>query len=168
MNLKPISAIAAIALTSACATNPNKISAAYVSPLKYENYDCQQIAMEMDAVQRKGNQLFQTLKGRNTNDKWMMGVGLAVAWPALFFLKGKNGQLQGEYAQLKGEYDALQTSAVRKKCGMGQSTTAESTVPATTVVPTATATPVAARPSPYCTLEPGTTCGGVSVVTPKN
>lgn len=134
-----VPALAVLAMTSACATHPNKISAAYVSPLKYNAYDCDQIAMEQAAIERKANTLYQTLKGRNTNDKWMMGVGLAVAWPALFFMKGKNGQLQGEYAQLKGDYDALQTAMVQKKCGVAPATVMAPVVPATSTAQTTSA-----------------------------
>jgi len=68
-----------LATASACATNPDKISAAYVSPLQYEGYDCQQIGMEQAGIEQRTNVLYQKLKGRNTHDKWMMGVGLVVA-----------------------------------------------------------------------------------------
>ncbi len=37
-------------LLTACASNPDKIDAAYVSLLKYRDFDCDQIAMEMDYV----------------------------------------------------------------------------------------------------------------------
>lgn len=107
---------AASLMLSACATSPNKISAAYVSPMKYDSFDCGQIAVEQAGVEQRTNALYHSLKKRNTNDKWMMGVGMLVAWPALFFLKGNNGVQNAEYAQLKGEYDALRHTSVAKKC----------------------------------------------------
>jgi len=108
--------VGASLMVSACATSPSKISAAYVSPMKYQNHDCQQIGIEQASIEQRTNVLYHSLKKRNTSDKWMMGVGLVVAWPALLFLKGNNGAQNSEYAQLKGDYEALRTSSVAKKC----------------------------------------------------
>lgn len=108
--------LAATLILSGCATSPNKISAAYVSPAKYQSFDCSQVAAEQAGVEQRTNALYHSLKKRNTNDKWMMGVGMLVAWPALFFLKGNNGVQNAEYAQLKGEYEALRNASVAKKC----------------------------------------------------
>lgn len=101
-----------------CASNPNKIDAAYVSPMKYKDYDCQQIAMEMDYVSERTNTLYQRLKSERTKDNWQMGAGLLIFWPALFFLEGGDGPEAAEYAQLKGEFEALRTNSVEKKCGL--------------------------------------------------
>lgn len=43
-----------------------------------------------------------------------MGVGLVLFWPALFFLAGDDRS--DELGRLKGEYEALETSAIQKKC----------------------------------------------------
>ena len=102
----------------ACASNPNDIDAAYVSPLKYKDYDCDQLAMEMDYVGQRTTKLYQRLKDERTADNWQMGVGLVLFWPALFFLEGGDGPEAAEYAQLKGEYEALRDNAVTKKCGI--------------------------------------------------
>ena len=109
-------AAAAIISLSACASSPKKISATYVSPMKYQNHDCQQIGLEQANVEQRTNVLYHSLKKRNTNDKVMMGVGLLVVWPALLFLKGNNGAQNVEYAQLKGDYDALRNASVARKC----------------------------------------------------
>lgn len=106
----------AILLSTSCASNPKKIGAAYVSPLKYKDYDCDQIALEMDHISRRTTELYHSLKADNTADKWQMGVGLIVFWPALFLLEGGDGPEAAEYAQLKGEYEALRQVAVEKKC----------------------------------------------------
>ena len=101
-----------------CATNPNKIEAVYVSPLKYKDYDCDQIAMEQGSVERRTNELYHSLKKEASKDSAQMGVGLLLFWPTLFFLEGGDGPQAAEYAQLKGEYRALQDVAVQKKCGI--------------------------------------------------
>ena len=101
-----------------CATPPNKIAAQYVSPLKYKNYDEDQIIMEMDHIGRRTNELYSSLKKKANADKAQMGVGLLLFWPTLFALEGGDGPEATEYARLKGEYEALRTVAVQKKIGL--------------------------------------------------
>lgn len=108
-------ATAAIALAG-CATAPQKISAAHVSPIKYQSYDCEQIGLEQATVEERTSNLYHSLKKRNNSDKWVMGGGLLLFWPALFFLKGDNDAENAEYAQLKGEYEALRSVSVQRKC----------------------------------------------------
>lgn len=102
----------------ACASNPDKIDAAYVSPLKYKDYDCDQLALEMDYVGQRTTQLYQRLKSERTADNWQMGVGLVLFWPSLFLLEGGDGPEAAEYAQLKGEFEALRDNSVQRKCGI--------------------------------------------------
>ena len=107
-----------VAMVAGCASNPNKIEAAYVSPLKYKDYDCDQIAMEMDYISARTNRLYQNLKKERNADNLQMTAGLLVFWPALFFLEGGDGPEATEYAQLKGEHEALRQQSVSKKCGV--------------------------------------------------
>lgn len=102
---------------SACATQPNEIAAAYVSPIQYQNYNCEQIGMELRRVTRRANELHGTLKDTADNDAGQMGVGLILFWPALFFLEGGDGPQAQEYARLRGERDALEQAAIMKNCG---------------------------------------------------
>lgn len=118
MRLTYLGVIAALVMLSGCASNPDKIDAAYVSPLKYKDYDCDQLAMEMDYVGQRTNKLYARLKKERTADNVQMGVGLLVFWPALFFLEGGDGPEAAEYAQLKGEYEALRDNAVQRKCAI--------------------------------------------------
>ena len=116
--MKKIALIIFSATLASCASNPDKIDAAYVSPIKYQNYDCDQIALEMDYVGQRTNQLYQRLSAERKADNWQMGVGLVLFWPSLFFLEGGDGPEASEYAQLKGEFEALRTNSVQKKCGI--------------------------------------------------
>ena len=102
---------------AACATSPDKISTAYVSTLKYEAYNCRQIALEMDNVTRRTTQLYVNLEKAADTDAAQMGIGLILFWPTLFFLEGGDGPQAAEYAQLKGEFRALETVSVQKECG---------------------------------------------------
>ena len=101
-----------------CASSASEISAAYVSPTKYMNYDCSQINMEKSEVERRVNELYYKVEKRAKNDRAAMGVGMVLFWPLLFFLKGDSPEA-AEYAQMKGEYDALRSISVQKKCGTG-------------------------------------------------
>lgn len=106
-----------LALTG-CATEPNEISASSVSTLQYEDYSCKQIAMELDRVERKSNELYYRLDKTASNDNAQMAVGMILFWPALFFLEGGDGPEAAEYARLKGELEALERVSIRKKCGI--------------------------------------------------
>lgn len=105
-------------LLSACAVSPKKIEAIYVSPLKYAKHDCDQIAMEMDHIGRRTQELYRRLKNESDTDRWQGILGLLVFWPSLLFLEGKNSREADEYARMKGEYEALRQNAVEKKCSI--------------------------------------------------
>ncbi len=112
--------IAAICITcslSGCAANSNQIATAYVSPLQYQSYSCEQLAAESGRIHGRASQLAGQLDQASTNDKAIMGVGLILFWPALFALSGSKGQ-EAEFARFKGEYDAVHQAAILKNCGL--------------------------------------------------
>lgn len=124
-------------LASGCATSSDKITAAYVSPMQYQSYDCDQIAAEGSRLSQRVMALQGQVDKAASNDKALTGVGMILFFPVLFALGGNQAQ-EAEYGRLKGEYEALQQTAVLKKCtGMV----------AAAPVPTAAAiTPVKATP----------------------
>lgn len=101
-----------------CATSPDKIPAQYVSPLIYKDYDEDQIVHEMDHIGRRTGELYASLKKKATGDKWQMGLGLLLFWPALFALEGGDGPEAQEYARLRGQYEALRQVAIQKKINL--------------------------------------------------
>lgn len=105
---------ASIAL-GGCATASKDIAAAYVSPMQYQGYDCEQLASESQRIQARVMQLSGRLDAAASNDKTIAGVGIVLFWPALFALGGTKQQ-EADYARLRGEYDAVQQSAILKKC----------------------------------------------------
>ena len=115
---KSLVCLVATILLFGCATPPNKIAAQYISPLKYKDYDEDQIVLEMDHIGRRTNELYHSLKKKANTDKAQMGLGLILFWPALFALEGGDGPEATEYARLKGEYEALRTVAVQKKISL--------------------------------------------------
>ena len=66
-------------------------------------------------LQTRVNQLGGRLDEAASNDKAIGVVAAILFWPALFALGGVKTQ-EAEYAHLKGEADAIQQSAVIKKC----------------------------------------------------
>lgn len=98
-----------------CAKKPEKIATAYVSPLMYKDYDCDQILQEMDHVSRRTVELYESINKTATKDAWMMGIGVVLFWPTLFAIEG-NGPEATEYARLKGEYEAMREASIQKKC----------------------------------------------------
>lgn len=99
------------------ATASKDIAANYVSPMQYQSYDCEQLASETGRIQVRVNQLGGRLDEAASNDKAIGVVGAILFWPALFALGGTKQQ-EAEYSRLKGEYDAIQQTAIVKKCSI--------------------------------------------------
>jgi hypothetical protein len=87
--------------------------------MQYSSMDCDQIRGEMLRVSGQVRILTGKQLRKHKNDQIAMGVGLVIAWPALFFLIG--GDKREELAEMKGQYDALGAAGQQLKCG----TTAE-------------------------------------------
>jgi len=103
---------------AACSSTPDKVSAQYVSPLHYQAYDCDQIGMELRRVNRRLIEVTGAQQKEADKDAVAMGVGLVLFWPALFFLAGDDHA--AELGRLKGEYEALESSAIQKRCDIAQ------------------------------------------------
>lgn len=111
-----IAGILLVASLSGCASSPDKMAAAYVSPIQYQDYDCTQVGSELTRVSRRAQELYGRLDKTASNDAAQMAVGMVLFWPALFFLEGGDGPEAAEYARLKGERDALEQVAIQKHC----------------------------------------------------
>ena len=116
MKTKLITAILAASIATGCTTSPKNIGAAYVSPLKYQNYTCDQLASEHAAIEQRVSSAYGHLKKESSKDKWATGVGIVLFWPALLFLAGNDHAKEAEYAQLKGNYEAVQQSMIQHNC----------------------------------------------------
>ncbi len=115
--MKRIFAVAVFVL-GACASQPEEIATAYVSPLHYKNFDCEQLEMEAERVSRRALELHAILKDTADTDELQMGVGLILLWPTLFFLEGGDGAAAMEYARIKGERDAIERTSIQNKCAI--------------------------------------------------
>ncbi len=113
---KALCLLASLSLALAgCATASKDITPAYVSPMQYQSYDCDQLTGEIQRIEGRVGQLGGRLDQAAANDKAIGVVGAVLFWPALFALGGTKGQ-EADYARLKGESDAIQQAAIAKKC----------------------------------------------------
>jgi len=103
-------------ILSGCATSSENLHAPYISPAQFQTYSCDELSSEIERIQTRVSQLTGKSNDKNsTKDKWILGADLSLSWAALFALGGTEEQ-EAEYAQLKSEYDAIQQSAIAKKC----------------------------------------------------
>ena len=110
----------AVILASGCATKPEKIEAAYVSPVKYQSYSCKQLAAEADRVNARAADLTGVQRKKARNDAVATGIAIVVFWPALFLIDGDD-EKTAELGRLKGDATALQVAAVKKGCAVSRS-----------------------------------------------
>lgn len=116
-----ICSIFTLVFFSACASKPDNLTTSYVSPMRFNQYDCNQLYQEMDYVSQRTLELYHSLNRKANADTAQMTVGLILFWPTLFFLEGGDGPEASEYSRLKGEYEALRKSSIQKKCENAQS-----------------------------------------------
>ncbi|MWD28021.1 hypothetical protein E0K89_011090 [Aquicoccus sp. SCR17] len=109
-------AVSAIVL-SGCAQSSKEISAAYVSPVKYQSFSCRQLSEEARRISVRASQAIGAQDKKASNDTAAMSVGMILFWPALFFIKG-DSETAAEVARLKGEMDAIEAASVQKNCGI--------------------------------------------------
>lgn len=88
-------------------TPPAQISGAYVSPLKYEGFDCSKLSAELASLSRRENQLVtaqtQRIKTSETQAFWY-GYGQG------------DGIEASELANVRGEREAVRTAIETKGC----------------------------------------------------
>lgn len=98
-----------------CASRSSEISAAYVSPLNYQNYSCQQLTDEAQRISRRAQEVSGAQDSKATRDVVATTVGVVVFWPLLFAVGG-DGPTAAELARLKGELEAVEKVSIEKKC----------------------------------------------------
>lgn len=106
------------ALAAGCAQKPENIAPAYVSPLAYENLDCDQLVQENSRLSTALQQSYaQQQKARKNDTIGVIMLGLPVS-----SLSG--GNVSEQVAQLKGEQQTLQRVALEKRCDLRPATPA--------------------------------------------
>jgi hypothetical protein len=112
----PLSLVFVLALAG-CASKSSEVAPMYVSPIMYQNYTCQQIAMEAQNVSSHAAEMAGAQDDKRTRDQVATGVAVVVFWPAAFFVGG-DGNTAAELGRLKGQMQALEQASVMKNCGI--------------------------------------------------
>ena len=95
----------------------NEITAAYVSPVTYQTYSCQQLSQEAQAVSARAAAVSGAQDQKRTNDQIATTAAIIIFWPAAFLVSG-DGPVAAELAQLKGQMVAIEQASIQKKCGI--------------------------------------------------
>ncbi|MEP0943795.1 MAG: hypothetical protein ABJH63_12485 [Rhizobiaceae bacterium] len=102
---------------NACAKKPEEITAAYVSPLSYQNLTCKQLTTEARRVSWRAKDVKGVQSAKADRDEMVTAAGVILFWPALFFVGG-NQATEAEIAKLKGEMQTIENVAIQKNCGI--------------------------------------------------
>ena len=111
------SGIAVALATSGCATHPDDIQGYYVSPRKYQNFSCDELMVEAQALNTKIAALYGDARTDSYTDAALMTATLVVFWPAAFFIGADAGK-EAQYAVLKGEFEAIEMASQNNDCGI--------------------------------------------------
>lgn len=103
-------------MIAGCASKSEKIEAAYVSTVSYEQYSCEQLALEAQRVSQRAAIVSGAQDEQAKKDAVAVGVSLVLFWPAVFFVKGDSTKA-AELSRLKGEMNAIEQVSTQKNCG---------------------------------------------------
>jgi polygalacturonase len=107
----------AATMLAGCASSSTDIAPAYVSPVAYQSYTCQQLALEAQAISTRAATLSGVQDSQRTKDGWATAAAVVVFWPAAFFVGGDK-QNAAELAQMKGQMVAVEQASIAKKCNI--------------------------------------------------
>lgn len=104
------------AVSTACATKSSEIVPTFVSPVQYQNYDCQQLGAEAQSVSQQAAIANGQQDKISRDDSVKTTVGAIIFWPVLLFNSG-DGNQASQVASLKGQMQAIESASIQKKCG---------------------------------------------------
>jgi hypothetical protein len=116
-HMKLFSTFCCAAILAGCASSSQDISATYVSPVMYQSYTCQQLAMEAQSVSARAAALSGAQDSQRTKDVVATTAAVVIFWPAAF-LVGGDKQTAAELAQMKGQLNAVEQASIAKKCNI--------------------------------------------------
>ncbi len=65
-----------------CASSSSEITPSYVSPVAYQGYTCQQLALEAQAVSTRAASLSGVQDSKRTSDTVATTAAIVIFWPA--------------------------------------------------------------------------------------
>jgi hypothetical protein len=105
------------AALAGCASSAADIAPAYVSPVAYQSYTCQQLALEAQSISTRAATLSGAQDSQRTKDGVATAAAIVIFWPAAFFVGGDK-QTAAELSQMKGQMVAVEQASIAKKCGI--------------------------------------------------
>ena len=115
--MRVLGIVALSAALAGCASSSSDITPAYVSPVAYQGYTCQQLALEAQSISTRAATLSGAQDKQRTNDGLAPPAAIVIFWPAAFFVGGDK-QTAAELAQMKGQMVAIEQASIQKKCGI--------------------------------------------------
>jgi hypothetical protein len=100
-----------------CASSSADITPAYVSPVAYQGYTCQQLALEAQSISTRAASLSGAQDSQRTKDQWSTAAAVVIFWPAAFFVGGDK-QTAAELSLMKGQMVAVEQASIAKKCNI--------------------------------------------------
>jgi hypothetical protein len=128
MSVRILTAAALATVVAGCASKSSDITPAYVSPIMYQNHNCQQLAAEAQGVAARAATVSGAQDSKRANDQIATGVAIVVFWPAAF-LVGGDGPMAAELANLKGQMVAIEQAAIQKRCAISFQRAADAALP---------------------------------------
>lgn len=116
MNCRVFGLLAVLGLAG-CASSSADITPTYVSPVMYQSYTCQQLALEAQGVSARAAALSGAQDKQRTNDTIATTAAVVIFWPAAF-LVGGDKQTAAELGQMKGQMVAIEQASIAKKCNI--------------------------------------------------
>jgi hypothetical protein len=105
--MRNLGIVALAAALGGCASSAADIAPAYVSPVAYQNYTCQQLALEAQSISTRAATLSGAQDSQRTKEGWATAAAVVVFWPAAF-LVGGDKQTAAELSQMKGQMVAVE------------------------------------------------------------
>ena len=100
-----------------CASSSEDIMPAYVSPVAYQTYTCQQLALKAQSISKSRNPFRRSRRPAHRRPMVNRGSSGVIFWPAAFFVGGDR-QTAAELAQMKGQMVAVEQASIAKNCGI--------------------------------------------------
>jgi hypothetical protein len=115
--MRVLGIVALSATLCGCASSSSEIAPAYVSPVAYQSYTCQQLALEAQSISTRAATLSGAQDSQRSKDGLVTAAAIVVFWPAAFFVGGDK-QTAAELSQMKGQMVAVEQASIAKKCNI--------------------------------------------------
>jgi hypothetical protein len=115
--MRNLGIVALGAALAGCASSAADITPAYVSPVMYQSYSCQQLGLEAQGISQRAAALSGAQDSQRTKDGLVTAAAIVVFWPAAFFVGGDK-QTAAELANMKGQMVAIEQASIATKCNI--------------------------------------------------